>query len=155
MALAPAFCVGARSLCSSGTRNAAVLPLPVLAMATTSRPLKITGMVWNRNTFCLVHSNTFDQGIILRIIFMRFQSICTKMLFYLSLDGCRDSVPSSQNSSKDGMVQTHGLKPSRLVLFPFTGDIRSGHLICEGRHVLVTFFLHRVRGHRYLHPACN
>lgn len=45
MALAPVLACGAFSLSNMGTRKAAVLPLPVLAMATMSLPSKITGMV--------------------------------------------------------------------------------------------------------------
>lgn len=45
MALAPVLAWGAFSRSNMGTRKAAVLPLPVLAMATMSLPSKITGMV--------------------------------------------------------------------------------------------------------------
>lgn len=45
-ALAPVWAWGAFSFSNMGTRKAAVLPLPVLAMATTSLPSKITGIVW-------------------------------------------------------------------------------------------------------------
>lgn len=44
MARAPALRECARSLCSTGMRNAAVFPLPVRAIATTSAPLSATGI---------------------------------------------------------------------------------------------------------------
>lgn len=46
-ALAPVWAWEALSFSNMGTRKAAVFPLPVLAMATTSLPSKITGIVWN------------------------------------------------------------------------------------------------------------
>lgn len=44
-ALAPVWACGAFNFSNMGTRKAAVLPLPVLAMATISLPSKITGTV--------------------------------------------------------------------------------------------------------------
>ena len=44
-ALAPVWACGAFSFSNMGIRKAAVLPLPVLAIATTSLPSKITGTV--------------------------------------------------------------------------------------------------------------
>ena len=45
-ALAPDLAWGAFSFSNMGTKKAAVLPLPVLAMATISLPSRITGTVW-------------------------------------------------------------------------------------------------------------
>lgn len=44
-ALAPVWAWGPFNLSNMGTKNAAVLPLPVLAMATISLPSKMTGIV--------------------------------------------------------------------------------------------------------------
>lgn len=44
-ALAPVWAWGPFSLSNMGTKNAAVFPLPVLAMATTSLPSRMTGIV--------------------------------------------------------------------------------------------------------------
>lgn len=49
-ALAPVWACGAFSFSNMGTRNAAVLPLPVLAMATTSFPSRMTGIVCQTRT---------------------------------------------------------------------------------------------------------
>lgn len=44
-ALAPVWAWGTFSFSNMGTKNAAVFPLPVLAMATMSLPSRITGIV--------------------------------------------------------------------------------------------------------------
>lgn len=51
-ALAPVWAWGPFNLSNMGTKNAAVFPLPVLAMATTSLPSRMTGIVCHNKNNC-------------------------------------------------------------------------------------------------------
>lgn len=55
--LAPDLAVCVLSFSNIGIRKAAVFPLPVLAIATTSFPSIIKGTVWNRTS--INHENTY------------------------------------------------------------------------------------------------
>lgn len=91
-ALAPVLAWGAFSLSNMGTRKAAVLPLPVLAMATTSLPSKITGMVWgNADKKCWV--------------LLRQQCLTNVALVYLSLDWSRNFVTFPHDAFVDWVTK--------------------------------------------------
>ena len=86
-ALAPVWAWGALSFSNMGTRKAAVLPLPVRAIATISLPSKITGTVWGGEE---------RENCAWSITLLEMTNVWLKdpevVLIYLSLDRSRDFV---------------------------------------------------------------
>lgn len=78
-----------------GTRNAAVFPLPVLAMATTSLPSRMTGIVCHgkRERHEKAHEKHQIQNDI-------------KLVTHLSLDGCRNIVALLHDAFIDRVAKT-------------------------------------------------
>ena len=83
-ALAPVWAWRALSFSNMGTRKAAVLPLPVRAMATISLPSKITGMVWSGD----------EKNQVWELSCLEVQTFDSRQVkwAYFSLDGSRNLV---------------------------------------------------------------
>lgn len=77
-ARAPAFAFRVFSFSNKGMRKQAVFPLPVRAMATTSRPVNATGIVWNEKfeafrelaLLRFIISNAVNELMVIQVILM-------------------------------------------------------------------------------------
>lgn len=102
MARAPLLGSRRFSFSNSGIKKQAVLPDPVLAMATTSRPSRISGIVWNRA------ENTDNVN-------KHNQTNLLVSLVYLSLNGSWDFVAALGDTLDHIVAESHSLECASLL----------------------------------------
>lgn len=81
-ALAPAFALRIFNFSNNGIKKHAVFPLPVLAIATTSRPSSINGMV------CINQKNVLKYIFLRMFYFKKIKMICVASFIIYTKHAC-------------------------------------------------------------------